>query len=194
MIISTLDRLHYVPAMKALELSYHILLEKPMSPVAEECIRIEQAALAHRRVLTVSHVLRYSPFWSGIKRCIEAGEVGTIATIQHSEYVGYRHMTHNYVRGNWRNSDQSSPMVLAKSCHDLDIISWLMDEPCVSVSSYGSLLHFREEHAPQAPRPGARTAARRNAAAPSRRSSCTTSRRSTRGRATLRMICHRKAL
>ncbi|CAH8707172.1 Gfo/Idh/MocA family oxidoreductase [Paenibacillus thiaminolyticus] len=148
MIISTLDRLHYVPAMKALELSYHILLEKPMSPVAEECIRIEQAALAHRRVLTVSHVLRYSPFWSGIKRCIEAGEVGTIATIQHSEYVGYRHMTHSYVRGNWRNSDQSSPMVLAKSCHDLDIISWLMDEPCVSVSSYGSLLHFREEHAP----------------------------------------------
>ncbi|WII38570.1 Gfo/Idh/MocA family protein [Paenibacillus thiaminolyticus] len=148
MIISTLDRLHYVPAMKALELGYHILLEKPMSPVAEECIRIEQAALAHRRVLTVSHVLRYSPFWSGIKRCIEAGEVGTIATIQHSEYVGYRHMTHSYVRGNWRNSDQSSPMVLAKSCHDLDIISWLMDESCVSVSSYGSLLHFREEHAP----------------------------------------------
>ncbi|WCR24881.1 Gfo/Idh/MocA family oxidoreductase [Paenibacillus thiaminolyticus] len=148
MIISTLDRLHYVPAMKALELGYHILLEKPMSPVAEECIRIEQAALAHRRVLTVSHVLRYSPFWSGIKHCIEAGEVGTIATIQHSEYVGYRHMTHSYVRGNWRNSDESSPMVLAKSCHDLDIISWLMDEPCVSVSSYGSLLHFREEHAP----------------------------------------------
>ncbi|MGG3837375.1 Gfo/Idh/MocA family oxidoreductase [Paenibacillus thiaminolyticus] len=148
MIISTLDRLHYVPAMKALELGYHILLEKPMSPVAEECIRIEQAALAHRRVLTVSHVLRYSPFWSGIKRCIEAGEVGMIATIQHSEYVGYRHMTHSYVRGNWRNSDESSPMVLAKSCHDLDIISWLMDEPCVSVSSYGSLLHFREEHAP----------------------------------------------
>ncbi|BFH11906.1 Gfo/Idh/MocA family oxidoreductase [Paenibacillus melissococcoides] len=148
MIISTLDRLHYVQAMKALELGYHILLEKPMSPVAEECIRIEQAALAHRRVLTVSHVLRYSPFWSGIKRCIEAGEVGTIATIQHSEYVGYRHMTHSYVRGNWRNSDESSPMVLAKSCHDLDIISWLMDEPCVSVSSYGSLLHFREEHAP----------------------------------------------
>lgn len=148
MIISTLDRLHYVPAMKALELGYHILLEKPMSPVAEECIRIEQAALAHRRVLTVSHVLRYSPFWSGIKRCIEAGEVGTIATIQHSEYVGYRHMTHSYVRGNWRNSDESSPMVLAKSCHDLDIISWLMDQPCVSVSSYGSLMHFREEHAP----------------------------------------------
>ncbi|WP_136608485.1 Gfo/Idh/MocA family protein [Paenibacillus dokdonensis] len=149
MIISTLDRLHFEPAMKALELGYHILLEKPMSPLAEECIRIEQAALTHQRVLTVSHVLRYSPFWSGIKRCIEAGEVGTIATIQHSEYVGYRHMTHSYVRGNWRNSAETSPMVLAKSCHDLDIISWLMDKPCTHVSSFGSLLHYREEHAPE---------------------------------------------
>lgn len=149
MIISTLDRLHYMPAMKALELGYHVLLEKPMSPVAEECIRIEQAALAQQRVLTVSHVLRYSPFWSGIKSCIEAGEVGTIATIQHSEYVGYRHMTHSYVRGNWRNSTESSPMILAKCCHDLDIISWLMDQPCTRVSSFGSLLHFREEQAPE---------------------------------------------
>lgn len=149
MIISTLDRLHFEPAMKALELGYHILLEKPMSPLAEECIRIEQAALTHQRVLTVSHVLRYSPFWSGIKRCIEAGEVGTIATIQHSEYVGYRHMTHSYVRGNWRNSAETSPMLLAKSCHDLDIISWLMDKPCTHVSSFGSLLHYREEHAPE---------------------------------------------
>ncbi|MEC0241843.1 Gfo/Idh/MocA family oxidoreductase [Paenibacillus dokdonensis] len=149
MIISTLDRLHFEPAMKALELGYHILLEKPMSPLAEECIRIEQAALTHQRVLAVSHVLRYSPFWSGIKRCIEAGDVGTIATIQHSEYVGYRHMTHSYVRGNWRNSAETSPMVLAKSCHDLDIISWLMDKPCTHVSSFGSLLHYREEHAPE---------------------------------------------
>lgn len=148
MIISTLDRMHFEPTMKALELGYHILLEKPMSPLEEECIQIEQAARIHQRVLTVSHVLRYSPFWSGIKRCIEAGEVGTIATIQHSEYVGYRHMTHSYVRGNWRNSAESSPMILAKSCHDLDIISWLMDKPCISVSSYGSLLHFRGENAP----------------------------------------------
>lgn len=148
MIISTLDHLHFEPAMKALELGYHILLEKPMSPVPEECIRIEQAAIARKRVLTVSHVLRYSPFWSGIKRCIEAGEIGAVATIQHAEFVGYRHMTHSYVRGNWRNSAETSPMILAKSCHDLDIISWLIDQPCTSVSSFGSLLHFRKEHAP----------------------------------------------
>ncbi|MGO4345283.1 Gfo/Idh/MocA family protein [Paenibacillus sp. MCAF9] len=148
MIICTLDRMHYIPAMKAMELGYHVLLEKPMSPSLTECIQLEQASLRHKRLLVVTHVLRYSPFWSGIKKCIEDGELGTVGTIQLTENVGYQHMTHSYVRGNWRNSEETSPMILAKSCHDLDIISWLMDQPCTSVSSYGSLLHFKSENAP----------------------------------------------
>ncbi|RED75772.1 Gfo/Idh/MocA family protein [Cohnella phaseoli] len=148
MIICTLDRMHYVPAMTAMELGYHVMLEKPMSPSLEECIRLERASHKYRRLLAVTHVLRYSPFWSGIKKCIADGELGTIGTIQLTENVGYPHMTHSYVRGNWRNSAETSPMILAKSCHDLDIISWLMDQPCTGVSSFGSLLHFREENAP----------------------------------------------
>ena len=149
MIIATLDRMHYIPAMKAMELGYHVMLEKPMSPSMEECIELEQASLRYKRLLVVTHVLRYSPFWSGIKKCIEDGELGTIGTIQLTENVGYLHMTHSYVRGNWRNSEETSPMILAKSCHDLDLISWLMNQPCTSVSSYGSLLHFRAENAPE---------------------------------------------
>lgn len=149
MIISTLDRMHYEPAMKAMELGYHVLLEKPMSPFPDECVRLEQASHRFGRLLAVTHVLRYSPFWSGIKQCVDNGELGTIATIQLTENVGYRHMTHSYVRGNWRRASEASPMILAKSCHDLDLVSWLMGQPCTSVSSYGSLLHFREENAPE---------------------------------------------
>lgn len=148
MIIATLDRMHYIPAMKAMELGYHVMLEKPMSPDLKECVELEQASLRHKRLLVVTHVLRYSPFWSGIKKCIEDGELGKVATIQLTENVGYQHMAHSYVRGNWRKSEESSPMILAKSCHDLDIISWLMDQPCTTVSSFGSLMHFRPKNAP----------------------------------------------
>ncbi|MDQ6422416.1 Gfo/Idh/MocA family oxidoreductase [Paenibacillus sp. LHD-117] len=148
MIICTLDRMHYEPAMKAMELGYHVMLEKPMSPSMEECIRLEEASHQFGRLLAVTHVLRYSPFWSGIKKCIDDGELGTVGTIQLTENVGYRHMTHSYVRGNWRKSEETSPMILAKSCHDLDLISWLMQQPCTGVSSFGSLLHFRAENAP----------------------------------------------
>jgi len=119
MIICTLDRMHYTPAMTAMELGYHVMLEKPMSPSLEECIRLERASHKYGRLLAVTHVLRYSPFWSGIKKCITDGELGTIGTIQLTENVGYPHMTHSYVRGNWRNSEETSPMILAKSCHDL---------------------------------------------------------------------------
>jgi len=149
MIICTLDRMHYIPAMRAMELGYHVMLEKPMSPNMRECIELEQASFKFKRLLVVTHVLRYSPFWSGIKKCIEEGELGAIGTIQLTENVGYHHMVHSYVRGNWRNSEETSPMILAKSCHDLDLISWLMDEPCTAVSSFGSLLHFKAENAPE---------------------------------------------
>ncbi|WP_141502086.1 Gfo/Idh/MocA family protein [Paenibacillus luteus] len=147
-IVSTQDRMHFEPAMKALELGYHIILEKPMSTFSDECILLEEAARKHGRLLMVSHVLRYSPFWAGIKDIISEGKIGQITSIQLTENIGYQHMAHSYVRGHWRNNALSSPIILAKSSHDLDLISWLMDQKCKRVSSFGSLMHFREDQAP----------------------------------------------
>lgn len=147
-IVSTQDRMHFEPAMKALALGYHLILEKPMAVTPEECTMLEEAARKHNRLLMVSHVLRYSPFWDSIKEIITNGTIGKVASIQLTENVGFQHMAHSFVRGNWRNTAQSSPMILAKSCHDLDIISWLMDQKCTHVSSFGGLMHFRKEEAP----------------------------------------------
>ena len=33
-------------------------------------------------------------------------------------------------------------MILAKSCHDTDIIQWLIGKECLKISSFGSLKHF----------------------------------------------------
>lgn len=63
-IICTLDRMHIQPTLRALELGYHVLLEKPMSPVPAECVEMELAAKRHNRLLTICHVLRYTAFWS----------------------------------------------------------------------------------------------------------------------------------
>jgi len=147
-IIATMDRMHFEPTLKTLELGYDVLLEKPMSPAKEEVIAMIEEARRHERLLTVCHVLRYTPFWSAIKQEIESGIIGDIASIQLSENVGYYHMAHSFVRGNWNRSEATSPMILQKSCHDMDILSWLLDEKCVKVSSYGSLMHFKPENAP----------------------------------------------
>ena len=146
--ICTLDDDHTAPALKAMEQGYHILLEKPMSNSEEECRTIVEAAHKTGRTLAVCHVLRYTPFYVTIKGLLDKGEIGEVTTINQIENVGYWHQAHSFVRGNWRTTRETSPMILQKSCHDMDIILWLMGKNCKKVQSFGSLRHFNAENAP----------------------------------------------
>jgi predicted dehydrogenase len=148
-IICTLDRHHFEPTIKALELGYHVLLEKPMSPDPLECIEMERVAKKFNRQLSICHVLRYTDFWAAIKKVISEGEIGKVVSLQLNENVEVMHMSHSFVRGNWNNKEASSPMILQKSCHDMDIISFVMNQKCERISSFGSLMHFRKESAPK---------------------------------------------
>lgn len=148
LVIATPDQLHVEPAVAALELGYHLLLEKPIAPTAAGVRAIAAAAGRSSGSVTVAHVLRYGPFFSTIKRLLTEGEIGELVNIQHTENIGYWHFAHSYVRGNWRREDESSSMILAKACHDLDLLRWLVGRPCTSVASFGSLKHFRRENAP----------------------------------------------
>lgn len=146
--VCTMDDMHTAPALQALAQGYHILLEKPMSNSEEECRAIEAAAREADRVMTVCHVLRYTPFYQTIKALIDRGAIGQVCAVTQIENVGYWHQAHSFVRGNWRNSRETSPMLLQKSCHDMDILLWLVGRDCLRVSSFGSLLHFTAENAP----------------------------------------------
>ena len=147
--VCTLDDDHTAPAVKAMELGYHLLLEKPTSNTAEECRLIVQTAMKTKRKLAVCHVLRYTPFFMKLKELIDRGEIGEVTTINQIENVGYWHQAHSFVRGNWRTVRETSPMILQKSCHDMDIILWLMGKDCLRVHSFGSLRHFNMENAPE---------------------------------------------
>ena len=148
-IIATQDQLHFAPAMKAIELGYDLLLEKPAAPTPEECLQIARAAEKKGVRVVVCHVLRFTPFFRLLKQLIDEGKVGRVMNVVHVECVGNVHQSHSYVRGNWRDARTSSPMILAKSCHDLDIIQWLLDEPCTRVQSFGSLTYFCKENRPE---------------------------------------------
>lgn len=147
--ICTPDKMHHSHAMMALENGYHLLLEKPVSPSPKECAEIAVTAHKYKRHVQVCHVLRYTPFYQEIKRQIVSGRIGEIVAVQAMENVQYWHQAHSYVRGNWRRQEDSSPMILAKCCHDMDILLWLTGKRCTHVSSYGSLYLFRPEKAPE---------------------------------------------
>lgn len=148
-IIATQDNGHYNPAMKAIELGYNLLLEKPVAQTAKECIDIANAAREKGVKVLVCHVLRYTPFYKTVKKIIMDGTIGDIQSVIQVEAVGIRHQSHSYVRGDWSKVEESTPMLLAKSCHDMDIIQWLVDKPCKKVSSFGSLTYFKPENAPE---------------------------------------------
>lgn len=147
-LVATQDALHTEPALAFIERGYHMLLEKPMAPTEAECRRIVAAAVQKDVLFAICHVMRYTRYTQTLKRLLDEGAVGEIISVQHLEPVGHWHQAHSYVRGNWRNEAESSPMLLAKSCHDLDWIRYIMGCSCRRVSSFGSLIHFRRENQP----------------------------------------------
>jgi predicted dehydrogenase len=148
-VIGTQDAMHTGPALAFADLGYHMLLEKPMAPTAAECRRIVDAVVKAGIIFAVGHIMRYTPYTQAVKSLVDSGAIGDIVNIQHLEPVGYWHQAHSFVRGNWRNERESSFMLLAKSCHDLDWIRYVMGERCVKVSSFGTLKHFRREKQPE---------------------------------------------
>ena len=147
-LVTTQDQMHAGPAVALANKGYHMLLEKPMAPNLADCERIVTAVKANGIIFSVGHTMRYTRYTQAFKKLVDAGAVGEVASIEHLEPVGYWHMAHSFVRGNWRNEGQSSFMLLAKSCHDLDWIYYIMGKHCNAVSSFGSLMHFRKEKAP----------------------------------------------
>ena len=141
-VISTLDADHYAPAMKAIELGYDILLEKPVAPTADECRDIANAAEKKGVRVLVCHVLRYTDFFKKVRSIVMSGKLGKVVSVDHVEGIGDLHFSHSYVRGNWHSEKETSPMLLAKSCHDLDILQWILDKKCKKVHSFGSLTYF----------------------------------------------------
>jgi hypothetical protein len=147
-IISTPDWLHHGPAMKALEMGYNILLEKPISPSVKECLEILEAAKKSKSIIAVCHVLRYTAYFRKLKEICDSGTMGQMMSINHLEGIEHQHFAHSYVRGNWHESQKTNPLILAKSCHDLDIMRWIANKPAKMVSAFGNLKWFKASNAP----------------------------------------------
>lgn len=148
LVIGTQDQYHVEPCITAMEKGYDVLLEKPIATTPEDVLRLESVARRLGRRVLICHVLRYTPFYQKVKELLTSGAIGEIVTLQASEGVGTFHQAHSFVRGHWGVTEQSSPMIIQKCCHDLDIIQWMIDRPFTKVSSFGRLSHFTKTNCP----------------------------------------------
>lgn len=148
-IVATGDDLHVDPAVAALEAGYDCLLEKPLALTLPECRVIVDTARARGRILQVGHVLRYTGFYGAVHRiAVEEARLGEIQSVAMAEHVAHWHFTHSYVRGKWRDTRTAAPLILAKCCHDLDLLCWFVGRAPRRVVSVGDLVHYRPERAP----------------------------------------------
>ena len=149
MVIATQDAQHRDHAIRAMELGYDLLLEKPIANNISDIQKIVEASHRYQRRVIICHVLRYTPFYRKIKDLLDEGVVGRILNVEAAEHVSCYHMAHAYVRGKWHRKDLSSPIILAKCSHDMDIILWLTGKKCRKLTSFGGLHHFTAENCPE---------------------------------------------
>lgn len=147
-VIATLDRDHVRQCERALELGYDVLLEKPITDDLAECKRLLSAHEKYGGRVVVCHVLRYAPAFIELKKVLDSGKCGDLVMIDTIEQVSYWHQAHSFVRGNWRNREQTSPMILQKCCHDLDLLQFYAGSKCDTLSSIGDLRHFKKCNQP----------------------------------------------
>jgi len=147
----TMDSVHVPTTIPLLEAGYDVLLEKPFATNEDEMWRLVETAERCQRKVMICHVLRYSPFYARIRERIQAGEVGQVINVQTTEHVSYHHMAVGFVRGKWSSKERChSSMLLAKCCHDLDLIAWMKSgvRP-TRIASFGSNLQFQPDRAPE---------------------------------------------
>lgn len=149
LVVATQDRDHVRHAIRGLELGYDILLEKPISPVKEELLRLLEAQKKYNRKILVCHVLRYAPAFLKMKALLDEGVIGKMLHIEWIEQVGWWHQAHSFVRGNWRNEAETSPMIMAKCCHDLDLLQYYAASRAKTVYSEGEISFFNEKNKPE---------------------------------------------
>jgi predicted dehydrogenase len=147
-LICTVEDQHRGPAVALAAQGYHLLLEKPMAPTQEDCVEICRAVKRSGVLLAVCHVLRYTAHFRRMKALLDQGTIGRLRNINATELVGPWHFTHSFVRGNFRNSRGASPYLLAKCCHDMDLLNYFAASRCARATSFGRLSFFTRANQP----------------------------------------------
>ncbi|CAF3554402.1 unnamed protein product [Fusarium graminearum] len=161
--VCVLDEMHREVIVGLAPLELHTMCEKPLACSLQDCVDMYKAMRPYQpsKVFSIGHVLRYSPHNIMLRKLlVEDRVIGDISSAAHTEPVGYWHFSHSYVRGNWRNENTTAPSLLTKSCHDIDLLLWLLCSPekagqgephiPATVASSGGLHLFKKSRKPKA--------------------------------------------
>ena len=131
--VATSDQSHKQATVDALYAGFHVMCEKPMALVSEDCEEMVKAADETGKLLMVGQVCRYAPSFIKAKEMVEDGVIGELTFVE-SEYA------HDYknVRGtdDWRVTKEREP-IIGGACHAIDLLRWIAGDP-VETTAYSN--------------------------------------------------------
>jgi len=146
--IGSKNYLHVSHSCDAFAAGKHVFSEKPLAIDVEECARIREAQKVSGKLFATGFVLRHSLLYSNVHRIVAVEKLlGRLVSVEANETL---HPAHGgYIMRNWRRfKDQSGPHILEKTCHDLDILQWIIGSVPTRVAAFGGTNIFIPENAP----------------------------------------------
>ena len=145
-IVTSIDRTHHRYIVKAMEMGCDVISEKPMTMDADKCQKILDAIEKTGKNLRVTFNYRYAPHNSTLRQLVKDDVIGKVNQIHFEWNLNTSHGA-DYFRRWHRDKRNSGGLLVHKSTHHFDLVSfWLADKP-KTVFAFGDLMFYGRENA-----------------------------------------------
>ena len=141
LMVTTVDATHEQCIVKALDRGMDVITEKPMVIDETQCKAVLDAEKRSGKKVVVTFNYRYAPKHQKIKELLQAGEIGTISSVDFSWYLDTSHGA-DYFRRWHRLREKGGSLWVHKSTHHFDLVNWWLDADPVEVHAFGSLVQY----------------------------------------------------
>lgn len=122
-LVTSFGPAHEESVLQAIAAGKPVLVEKPLAPTADACLRIIEAEVAAgRRLVTVGFMRRFDASYNELKQVLDGGELG--------EALIVRNCHHNPTVPESYTADMA---VNDTAIHEVDTMRWLLGEEIVAV-------------------------------------------------------------
>lgn len=145
-IVTSIDRTHHRYIIKAMELGYDVITEKPMTTDAKKAQEIVDTIEKTGRNLCVTFNYRYAPHSSKVRELLMQNVIGDITQVHFEWFLNTSHGA-DYFRRWHRDKRNSGGLLVHKSTHHFDLINFWLDSAPETVFAFGDLKFYGRENA-----------------------------------------------
>ena len=140
-LVTTMDSTHHEFIIPALERDLQVITEKPLTIDAARCRRILEAERKSKGKLRITFNYRYSPYLARLKEVLAAQPIGRMHSVDIT-WLFDQTRGANYFRTWHRQKKNSGGLLVHKSTHHFDLVSWFLGEWPVEVYAKGRLVCY----------------------------------------------------